>query len=170
MSKLGIFWVNKSFCVERQAGWKWACERDFLPLVIRWFLSIALHIPTAHNFCIISMCIHNERNFTQVKLNSEINAGLIFFWMSMVTYIFCWIIIVYILSSLKKIQQYFYQAGKKYRWKHPQNKYTGMQIMTAKATTILERFMSTSFQILYDSVPYARHVLPVKFFSQVLLT
>ena len=56
-----------------------------------------------------------------------------------------------------------------------QNRYSGMQIMTAKTTTIRTLNVNTllngvtCLQILYDIVLYARHLLPVKFSSQVLL-
>ena len=48
-------------------------------LFLRWFLSIALRIPNAHNFCVISatherVCVQNVRDFPQTKLDSEINA------------------------------------------------------------------------------------------------
>ena len=48
-------------------------------LKARLFLSIALRIPTAHSFRVISARAndrvheHNERNFPQAKLDSEIN-------------------------------------------------------------------------------------------------
>ena len=40
------------------------------------FLTIALRIPTAHDFRVIARAKHvrNKRNFPQAKLNSEINA------------------------------------------------------------------------------------------------
>ena len=50
-----------------------------------------------------------------------------------------------------------------------------MEIMTAKITilrTLYVHVVSNSVmfpQILYDIVLYARHLLPVKFFSRVLL-
>ena len=44
---------------------------------LRSFLSIALRIPTAHDFCIISarnlVRAHTQRYFPQAKLDSEIN-------------------------------------------------------------------------------------------------
>ena len=46
---------------------------------LRWFLSIALRIPTAHDFRVISARklararTDNERNFPQAELDSEIN-------------------------------------------------------------------------------------------------
>ena len=50
-----------------------------------WFLSIALGIPTAHDFHIIWACAHehmqiqNVTDFPQAKLNSEINACFLFY-------------------------------------------------------------------------------------------
>ena len=41
---------------------------------LRWFPSFALRIPTAHDFCVISACTQNVRDFPQTKPNSEINA------------------------------------------------------------------------------------------------
>ena len=49
-----------------------------------------------------------------------------------------------------------------------------MQIMTAKITTLQTLYVHVALkrvmipQILYDIVLYARHFLPVKFFSLVL--
>ena len=44
---------------------------------LRWFLSIALRIPTAHDFCVISARksarARKQRNFPQAKLDSELN-------------------------------------------------------------------------------------------------
>ena len=44
----------------------------------RWILTIALHIPTGHDFRVIIaralMHVHNDRNFPQAKLDSETNA------------------------------------------------------------------------------------------------
>ena len=78
-------------------------------LCLRRFLSIVLRIPTAHDFRIISagkqwVHAHNERNFPQAKLDSEIDPRFLLneHW----PYIFYCIIIVYILSSLiKKITE-----------------------------------------------------------------
>ena len=53
-----------------------------------------------------------------------------------------------------------------------QNRYSLMQIMTAKITTIRTIYVhvvlnSVIFpQILHDIVLYARHILPVKFFPK----
>ena len=41
---------------------------------LRWFLGIALHIPTAPDFRVIGMRIQSVRDFPQTKLDSEINA------------------------------------------------------------------------------------------------
>lgn len=46
---------------------------------LKWFLSIALRIPTVHDFPVISACswrlhVHNVRDFPQAKLDSKINA------------------------------------------------------------------------------------------------
>ena len=55
--------------------------------LIRWFLSIALRIPTAHDFCVISarkwavverVHIHNIIDFPQAKLGRKISAS--FLW------------------------------------------------------------------------------------------
>ena len=91
----------------------------------------------------------------------------------MVTYIFYFIIIVCILSSLilKKTKK-FYRKEKKYRSKSARNRYSVMQIITTtKITTLRTLYIyvisnSVMFpQILHDIVLYARHFLPVKVFS-----
>ena len=47
---------------------------------LKWLPSFALHIPTAHDFCVISACkwarahVQNVIDFPQTKLNSEVNA------------------------------------------------------------------------------------------------
>ena len=46
--------------------------------VLRWFLSIALLIPTAHDICVISArklarARTQQKNFPQAKLDSELN-------------------------------------------------------------------------------------------------
>ena len=61
---------------------------------------------------------------------------------------------------------------KRYRRKRTRNPYTVMQIMTAKITTLRKLYAhvvsnSVMFpEILYYIVLYARHFLPVKFFSE----
>ena len=50
----------------------------FIETFLRWFLSIALRIPTAHDFCVISARklarARTQRNkFPQAKLDREIN-------------------------------------------------------------------------------------------------
>ena len=59
--------------------------------------------------------------------------------------------------------------------KRAQNRYSVMQIITAKTNTLQTVYVHVVLniaifpQILYDIVLHARHFLPVKFFSQVLL-
>ena len=71
--------------------------------------------------------------------------------------------------------KFYIGRKKRYRLKRKQNRYFGMQIMTAKSTTtqtlyifVVLNDVSNFRQILYDSVPYAQHFLPVKFFSKLV--
>ena len=94
----------------------------------------------------------------------------------MVTYIFYYIRILYILFTLI-FQKYkkICRKEKRYSRKRAQNRYSNMQIMTRKTTTLRTLYVHVVLngvicpQILYDIVLYARHFLLVKFFSQVLL-
>jgi len=94
----------------------------------------------------------------------------------MVTYIFYYIGILYILSTLF-FQKYKKFVGRKKRYsrKHAQNLYSSMQIMTRKTTTLRALYVHVVLngvicpQILYDIVLYARHFLLVKFFVKCYL-
>ena len=93
----------------------------------------------------------------------------------MVTYNFYCIIIVRILSSLfKRKLKNVIGRKKRYRWKCAPKSYSVMQIMAAKITILRTLYIHVVLnsemcpQILYDIVLYARHFLPVKFFSRVL--
>ena len=80
-----------------------------------------------------------------------------------------------ILLCLKKNLKKFIGRKKRYRLKSVQNRHSVRQIMTAKLTTLRTLYVHVTIdsvmfpQILYDIVPYARHFLPVKIFSQVVL-
>jgi len=94
----------------------------------------------------------------------------------MVTYIFYYIKILYILSSLifEKYKKKFVGRKKRYSRKRTQNRYSNMQIMTSKTTTPRTFYIHVVLngvicpQILYDIVLYARHFLLVKFFPKLL--
>ena len=99
---------------------------------------------------------HNKRNFPQAKFENKLNVcfllnehGDLHFLLHKSVHI--------ILFNLKK---------KRYRWKHAQNRYFGMQIMTVKKTTIWMFYTHIVLngeifqQISYDVIPYARHFLP----------
>ena len=94
----------------------------------------------------------------------------------MVTYIFYYIRILYILFTLI-FQKYkkICRKEKRYSRKRAQNHYSNIQIMNRKTTTLRTLYVHVVLngvicpQILYDIVLYARHFLLVKFFSQVLL-
>ena len=69
---------------------------------LRRFHSIALRIPTTHDFSALArankrMHLRNERNFPQAKLDSEINAR---FLLNKHGKLYYCLIIVYMLSSL----------------------------------------------------------------------
>ena len=78
--------------------------------------------------------VHNERNFPQIKLNSEINVpflsnehgDILFLSQNNSAHI--------ILFHLKN--KNFYRREKKNRWKRAKHCYSGMQIMTARTSTV----------------------------------
>ena len=134
---------------------------------LRWFLSIALRIPTAHDF---RVHVHNKRNFPQANLDSEINARFVLNGHGDLYFLLHNNSVHTILLNLKTKTKKFYRKEKRYKWKSAQNRYSVRQIMTAKITTLRTLYVhvvlnSVMFpQILYDIVLYARHFLPVKFF------
>ena len=76
--------------------------------------------------------------------------------------------------NLKKKSKKNCRKEKRYGRKCAQNRYPDMQIMTSKTTTLRTLYVHVVLncvicQILYDTLLYARHFLPVNFFSQVLL-
>ena len=79
---------------------------------------------------------------------------------------------MYVLSSLikeKKLQN-FIARKKRYRWKSARNRYSVMQIMTAKITALRTPYVQMFPQILYEIVLYARLFLAIcEVFSRVLL-
>ena len=110
--------------------------------------------------------IHNKRNFRQAKLYIKINVPLLLKEHS--DLYFYRIITEYILSSLIKKIIFFITQEKRHSWKRPNICYSGMQIMTVKATIIWRLYVHVIlngvifWQILCDIVPYARHFLLVK--------
>ena len=77
-----------------------------------------------------------------------------------------------ILFYLKKIKKIFSDRKKDIGESVHENRYSVMQIMTAKITILWKLYVhvvsnSLMFpQILYDIVLYSRHFLPVKFFLE----
>ena len=116
--------------------------------------------------------VHNKRKFSQVKLDSQINAR--FFSNERGDLYFSFHTKLYILTSdLKK--KFIRRKKKRYRWKRAQHRYSGMQIMTAKTTTLRTPYVhvvlnSVSTKLTwYIFVLYALRFLPVKFFSSINL-
>ena len=77
--------------------------------------------PKRANECVHA---HNERNFSQAKLHSEINVRLnehgdLYFWLHNNS-------VHIILFNFKKKNKKVYGAEKRYRWKRAQNQYFGM--------------------------------------------
>ena len=109
---------------------------------LRWFLSIALSIPTVHDFCVISawmsvhVHVHNKKNFPQAKLYSEINVRFRLNKHDYLYFLFLYNSVHIILFNLKKITKFFIECKKRHGWKSAQNCYCGMQIMTTKTTAI----------------------------------
>ena len=111
------------------------------------------------------MHVHNERNFPQAKLDSEMNVrfllnehGDLYFLLHN--------------NSVHIVFLNFIGRKKRYRQKSVRNHYSVMQIMNAKIMTLRTLYVhvvsnSVMFpEILHDIVLYARHVLPVKLFSE----
>ena len=141
-------------------------------LVEVWLVEvcIALRIPTAHDFRVISASTYTTTEIS-LKLSSIAKQMFLFFSTSTVTYICYHIIVVYILSSLifKKNKINIIAQEKKISWNRAKNCYSGKQIMTAKTTTIRTLYVHVVLndvifrQISYDTVPHALHFLPAKF-------
>ena len=108
------------------------------------------------------MHVHNERNFPQAKLDSEINAvrfvlnehGDLYFLLHNNS--------VHIVPlNLKENFKKFIGRKKRYRRKRAGNRYSVMQIITAKITALRMLYVYVvsnsviSRQILNDIVPYA---------------
>ena len=124
---------------------------------LRWLLSIALRIPTAHNF----RARTQQKKFPLAKFNSKINAcfllnghGDLYFLLhnnSVHTFLLC-------LKKCKKecIKLLLCEAN----YHHENNDSTN-------AFNVHVALNSVMFpQILYDIVPYARHFLLDKFFPK----
>ena len=63
---------------------------------------------------------------------------------------------------------------KRYRWKSAQNRYSVMQIMAAKSTTLWTLYVHAVlncavFSEIFYIILYARVFLPFKFFSSIIL-
>ena len=74
--------------------------------------------------------------------------------------------------NFKRKLKYFIGRKERYWQKRAQNRYSVMQIMTAKITTLRTLYAHVVLnsvmlrEILYHFVLYARHFLPVKFFPE----
>ena len=149
---------------------------------LMWFLSIALRIPTVYNFRVRTvrankrLQVHNERNYPQAKLDNWRNKRSFSFklawWPN-----FYRIIIVYILSSLIENKIYKMLLDRKKDLGESVQKHRTLeyklcprkQRLCERFNLCLRRFKCCDFpQISYDIVLYARHLLPVRFYSQVL--
>ena len=77
-----------------------------------------------------------------------------------------------ILLNLEKKRKKFVGRKKRYSRKRAQNRYSNMQIMTTKTTTLRTLYVHVVLncvicpQILYDIALYAPHFLLVKFFPK----
>ena len=77
-----------------------------------------------------------------------------------------------VLLNLKKKLKKFVGGKKRYSRERAQNRYSNMQIMTTKTTTLRTLYVHVVLncvirpQILYDIVLYAPYFLPVKFFPK----
>ena len=148
-------WKSHKFCVIRVT----VNTKKLLTLQhIKWFIEISnrrvwvstcylIHLLHCASLLRTSLARANEREYVQNERNSLK------------------------LSSRNKYTFSFKRTGwPRYSWKGAQNSYFGMQIMTAKTTTIRTVYVHVAlnsvifWQILYDIVRYARHFLPVKFF------
>ena len=111
------------------------------------------------------MHVHNERDIPQAKLASEINARILLNEHGNLYFLL-------FLFHLRKFKKNYRKETKRYRWKCAQNRYSGMQIMTAKTATIRTLYVHVLLngvivpEILYDIVSHARHFRPVKCFPK----
>ena len=118
------------------------------------------------------MHAHSERNFTQAKLDSDVNVRCLLNEHGDLYFLLHNNIVHIILLNLRKELKKFIGRKKRYRWKSAQNRYSVMQIMTAKIRTLQTPYVyvvsnSVMFpQILYDIVLCARLFLPVNFFPK----
>ena len=128
---------------------------------LRWFLSIALRFPTAHDFRVLSARKWARARTQRRKYPSRERNKCYFSFKRAWWHI--------ILFNLKKIKQILSDRKKRYRWKRAKNRYSGMQIITAKTTTIRTLYVHVVLngvifrQISYNTVPHALHFLLVKF-------
>ena len=108
------------------------------------------------------MHVHNEINFPQAKPDSEINVRFLLNEHGDLYFLLLNNSVHIILFNLKnKIKRFHRTEKKRYRPKRAQNRYSGMQIITAKRTTMRTVYVQAvsnsviSRQILNDIVPYA---------------
>jgi len=112
--------------------------------------------------------VQNVSDFPQSKLDSEINAPFLLNKHGDLYFLLQKNIVHIILFNCLKIQKKF-SEGKKKRRKRAPNRYSNMQIMTRKTTTLRTFYIHVVLngvicpQILYDIVLYAQHFLLVKF-------
>ena len=113
------------------------------------------------------MHVHNEINFPQAKLDSEINARFLLNGHGDLYFILHNNSVHKILLCLKKNLKKLSGAKKDIG-----ERVCRTVTMTAKITTLRTLYVHVALnsvmfaQILYDIVPYARHFLPVKFFPK----
>ena len=112
--------------------------------------------------------VHNERNFPQAKLDSEINVPFLLDEHGDLYFLSHNDSVHIILFNRKKNKKIIGQ-NKRYSWKRAKIRYSGMQIMTAKNTTIRMLYVYAILNsVIFRKIPYDLfHMLdtiPVKFF------
>jgi len=112
--------------------------------------------------------VQNVSDFPQTKLDSEINAPFLLNKHGDLYFLLQKNIVHIILFNFLKIQKKFLGRKKRYSRKRAQNRYSNMQIMIRKTTTLQTLCIHVVLngvscpQILYDIVLYAQHFLLVK--------
>ena len=119
------------------------------------------------------MYVHNDRNFPQAKLDSEINVCFLLKEHGDLYFLLHNNSVHNVLLNFKRKLKTFVGREKRKKLKSARNRYSVMQIMNAKITTLRMLYVhvvsnSVMFpQMLYDIVLYARHFHLSSFFPSI---
>ena len=156
-----------------------SCKKLLLTKVIPQYC-IAHPYASLHTISVSLVCANervyknNKRNFPQAKLHGKINACLLLNEHSDLYFLLHNNSVHIILFNLTKNSKVFMKWKRRYRWKCAQNRYSGMQIMTAKLNTLHPCHFkwcdsSTNFICCSIHAWHCNDFLPVKFFPKYYL-